>query len=67
MDTASSCRADDTRLLGLDLCWEDGRLRWRDPAAQPCPLTFDETDEARSAAEARVRELEAELERRGGG
>ena len=30
-------------------------------------MTFDETDEARSAAEARVRELEAELERRGGG
>ena len=50
--------------LGLDLCWEDGRLRWWDPAAQRYLLTFDETDEARSAAESRVRELEAELERR---
>ena len=65
-------------VLGLDLCWEDGRLRWWNPAAQRYLLTFDETDEARStaearadsenearvAAEARVRELEAELERR---
>ena len=66
--------------LGLDLCWEDGRLSWWDPAAQRYLLTFDETDEARIAdaearsaaearadsAEARLRELEAELERRGG-
>ena len=50
------------------------------PAAQRYLLTFDETDEAQSAAEARadsenearvaaearVRELEAELERRSG-
>ena len=75
-------------VLGLDLCWEDGRLSWWDPAAQRYLMTFDETDEARStaearadrenearvsaearadSAEARVRELEAELERRGGG
>ena len=67
-------------VLGLDLCWEDGRLRWWDPAAQRYLMTFDETDEARSAAEARadnenearvaaearVRELEAELEQLGG-
>ena len=78
-------------VLGLDLCWEDGRLRWWDPATQSYLLTFDEERDARiaaedqvdnaqaraddaqaragreregwTAAEARVRELEAELER----
>ena len=61
-------------VLNLDLCWENGRLRWWDPTAQRYLLTFDETDEARAAsAEARIRagmiswqELEAELERRRG-
>ena len=66
-------------VLGLDLCWEDGRLRWWDPAAQGYLPTFEEEREARLAeaearvnaearadsAEARVRELEVELERRG--
>ena len=66
-------------VLGLDLCWEDGRLRWWDPAAQGYLPTFaeehesrlaaegraDSEHEARTAAEARIRELEAELERRG--
>ena len=66
--------------LGLDLCWENGQLRWWDPTARGYLLTFDETDEARATAEARadsehtsritaenrVRELEAELERRRG-
>ena len=65
---------------GLDLCWEDGRLRWWDPATQSYLLTFDEERDVRIAeaearaatearadsAEARVRELEAELERRRG-
>ena len=50
--------------LNLDLCWEDGQLRWWDPAAGGYLLTFDETNKARIAAEDRVRELEAELERR---
>ena len=68
-------------VLGLDLCWEDGRLRWWDPAAQSYLLTLDEERDVRIAeaearaaaearadsAEARVRDLEAELERRGGG
>ena len=67
-------------VLNLDLCWENGNLRWWDPTAQRYLMTFDEIDEARIAeseariveseararAEARVRELEAELERRGG-
>ena len=50
-------------LLGLDVCWEDGQLRWYDPEAQRYLLTFDETENARIAAEERVRELEAELRR----
>ena len=64
-------------VLGLDLCWEDGQLRWYDPAAGRYLLTFDEEAEAhiaaqderdaerraRLAAEARVRELEAENRR----
>ncbi len=56
--------------LGLDLCWEDGQLRWFDPASQSYLRTFDETDDERDAerrgrlaAEERVRELEAEVQR----
>ena len=33
-------------VLNLDLCWENGRLRWWDPATQRYLLTFDEMDEA---------------------
>ena len=36
--------------LGLDLCWEDGQLRWYDPAAGRYLLTFDEEAEAHIAA-----------------
>ena len=70
-------RSDDHNLWGhstvlnLTLCWEDGRLRWWDPATGQYLLTNDEEAsgriaerEARLAAEARVRELEAELSRR---
>ena len=49
--------------LNLDLCWEEGRLRWWDPTAQRYLSTFREERQARIAAEARARELEAELER----
>ena len=79
-------------VLGLDLCWEEGLLRWWDPAKERYLSTFneeadgritaeserdaergvrialesglDEERRARLAAENRVRELEAELERR---
>ena len=61
-------------VMGLDLCWEDGSLRWWDPKVERYLMTFDEERDARAnaearadSAEARVRELEAELERRGGG
>ncbi len=49
--------------LNLDVCWEFGELRWFDPVAGRYLPTFDEADDARIAAEARVRELEAEVER----
>ena len=58
-------------VLNLDSCWDHGELRWFDPASQSHLLTFDQEREgriaerqARFAAEARVRELEAELENR---
>ena len=36
-------------VLNLDLCWENGQLRWWDPAAQRYLLTFDEEHDARIA------------------
>ena len=47
--------------LGLDLCWEEGQLRWHDPSARHYLRTFDEEVEERLAAEERIRELEAEV------
>ena len=47
-------------MLGLDLCWEDGHLRWYDPASGRYLLTYDEGAEGRLAAE---RERDAALER----
>ena len=52
-----------SEVLGLDLCWEAGQLRWYDPATGAYLLTFDEEAEARLAAEERVQELEAEIRR----
>ena len=56
--------------LNLTLCWEEGQLRWWNPATGLYLLTHDEEAaghvaerEARLAAEARLRELEAELRR----
>ena len=58
-------------VLNLHLRWEDGKLGWYDPATGRHISRFrDERDradgerEARLAAEAHVRELEAELRRR---
>ncbi len=47
--------------LNLSLCWEQGQLRWWNPSAGRYLETHDEEADARIAAEARVRELEAEL------
>ena len=56
--------------LNLDLCWENGELRWYDPAAKGYLPTFADERAARitaeaqqEIAEARVRELEAQLRR----
>ena len=63
--------------LNLDVCWRNGRLRWWDPVTGQYLLTYDEEaagriaeaqradreSQSRIAAEARVRELEAELRR----
>ena len=50
--------------LNLTLRWERGQLGWYDPATERHIATFDSERSARLAAEARVRELEAELRRR---
>ncbi len=52
-----------SQVLGLDLCWEEGWLRWYDPAARRYLRTLDEEAEERIAAEERIRELEAEIRR----
>ncbi len=77
-------RTDDEHLWGhsdsldLDLCWEEGDLRFWDPVAQRYLHTFMEESAARreaearaamaetraDAAETRVRQLEEELRRR---
>ena len=54
-------------ILNLDPCWDHGQLRWYDPVAGEHLRTFVEERQGRLAAEARVRELEEELRRRGQG
>ena len=62
-------RVDDQRywghsdVLNLDVCWEHGEMRFYDPVACRYLLTFDEADDARLAAEERIRQLEAENRR----
>ena len=46
-------------VLNLDLCWEEGRLRWYDPAAGRYLLTHDEEIDGRLAAEAAYSVAEA--------
>ena len=50
-------------ILGLQLWWEDGALRFRDPATGEFLLTPEESRGAMLAAEARLAETEAELRR----
>ena len=47
--------------LGLDLCWDDGQLRFRDPATGEFLPTPEELQVERDAAEARANAAEAEL------
>ncbi len=55
-------------VLNLDLCWEEGELRWYDPVSQRYLTTHQEERDARraeaaraDAAEARIRQLEEQL------
>ncbi len=49
--------------LNLDLCWDNGELRFWDPEARRWLLSHEESEAARIAAENRVAELEAEFRR----
>ena len=68
---APTRRWGHSAVLNLDVCWEYGKLRWWDPAAGRYLETHEQEAEGRIAAEtradtaeARIRELEAELRRR---
>ena len=50
-----------SQVLNLYLRWENGQLRWHDPATGRHIATFEGEREARLQAEARVRELESRL------
>ena len=52
--------------LDLYLRWEQGQLTWHDPATSAHIATFQSERDRADAAEARIRELEAELRRRQG-
>jgi hypothetical protein len=54
-----------SRVLNIFIQWEHGELRWHDPETGQHIMTFDQAQDRADAAEARVRELEAELARRG--
>ena len=49
-----------SEVLNLDLCWEQGELRWYDPAAQAYLPTFSDERAARIVAEAQRNTAEAE-------
>ena len=51
--------------LNLDLCWDDGELRFWDPEARRWLLNHEESEAARIAAENRLAELEAQFRRIG--
>ena len=67
--SVSIIRTDETHywghsdVLNLDLCWENGRLRWWDPAALRYLETHDEEADGRIAE--RAGRLSAEAERDG--
>ena len=50
-------------VLGLDIHWEHGQLRFYDPVEGRYLMTFDEEADGRLAAEAEVRRLRDELAR----
>ena len=52
-----------SRILNLDIRWEGGELRWLDPATMRHILTYEDQRARADAAEARIRELEGEIQR----
>ena len=50
-----------SEVLRLYFCWRDGRLDWYDSQAEGYIPSLESEREARQAAEARIRELEARL------
>ena len=50
-------------VLDLDLCWDNARLRFYDPVADRWLLNMSETRARAEYAEARMAEMEAELQR----
>ena len=54
-----------SQVLGLDICWDDGFLRWFDTVAERYLTTYQEEQDARLAErEARLTEREARLTER---
>ncbi|MYC33961.1 MAG: Uma2 family endonuclease [Chloroflexi bacterium] len=51
--------------LGLDLCWDNGRLRFYDPETGEWLQNYAEQRQRADAAEARIRELEEQLRQAG--
>ena len=49
-------------ILNVHLRWENGQLRWHNPTTGQPIATFNDERQARLKAEARARQLEAELE-----
>ena len=66
-------RMDDDRQrgysesLGLYLCWEEGDLRWFNPAVGEYLQTYEEVTARAERAEAELRELRQRMERLGNG
>ena len=50
-----------SKVLGLYLCWREGRLDWYDPRTETYIPSLETERQLRQQAEARVRQLEAEL------
>ena len=56
-----------SRVLNLNLRWQNGDLKWIDPATETPIATLESEREARLAAEAEVRALREEVRRLQGG
>ena len=52
-----------SEVLGLDMCWREGEVRFRDPSTGKFLLTPEEQQAAREAAEARAEAADARVER----